>query len=926
MSDRAYVNGFVDGAELVLLFRDEAGKLGAHRRPADWSSFHEPERLDAQPDLLRQLREANAIAAVTRERGFIRIRYRDPQDRKKVIDWLRVEHGVASYEGDVDCFRRFFADTQATVQKPRRVFLDIETDSRVPPAIARRGKARVLCWSLVDEDERVVGARVLREDSDEAERELLEALWAGLDLFDQVVAWFGDDFDFPIVKLRSNALGAKLRASERWLWMDQMVVYERMNKNAAESGDEKESLALESVCRIHLKEGKSPFDSSHTWEAWEAGGAERLRLLRYCVRDTTLLAKLERKLGHLAINDAICEVSRLFADTQSANPTSYVNAYLLRLYQQHGHRAPTRVYSDAPHEQFAGAYVLEPQETGIVKDVHVLDFSGMYPSIAITWNMSPETVDPLVPVNGPIPPNRSRAPSTRIGFRTDVQGLLALFMKEVRALRKFWLKKQAAAAPGSPEWWHAFRMSTAYKVIANSAYGVIGSPFSPFFVRAVAESIAQTGVWLIHQTMDAGDARGLRPIYGDTDSSMVRGPSREQIASFVGWCNASLYPPLVAREGCVENCIEIAYEKEFERVVFVRKRGEQTAAKKKYFGVYRHYKGTASCTCDVVKDGELQPGALDVWTMTCRDCGVHHDTFPTPRGKPEIRGLEYKKGDSFKLLRNLQLECINKLMIDLSEEALDFVPIVERARTYVLEHALPVEEVTKSKSLGKPLNEYKGARKTKKDGSLTAEPEHVRVARILKQRGEMVGEGTKIAYVVTDATVTPQAVIPAADYQGECDRHHLWDSVWGASRPILEAAFPSYDWSGYDKTRPGKTWETAAKAGQGELAGVTRNPGSGRAKKSKLTDQVGLFGPPAPALSAAPAPDGPFEISVFGSGEEETEQSRMRRFLELKTVFRAYPGSRDVLVRIAGHEYATDLRVAVSPELVRAVEQVKRGE
>ena len=82
MSDRAYVNGFVDGAELMLLFRDEAGRLGAHRRPADWSSLHDPELLEANPDLLRQLREANAVAAVTREREFLRIRYRDPSDRK----------------------------------------------------------------------------------------------------------------------------------------------------------------------------------------------------------------------------------------------------------------------------------------------------------------------------------------------------------------------------------------------------------------------------------------------------------------------------------------------------------------------------------------------------------------------------------------------------------------------------------------------------------------------------------------------------------------------------------------------------------------------------------------------------------------------------------------------------------------------------
>jgi DNA polymerase elongation subunit (family B) len=910
VTERAYVNGFVDGSELVLLFRD-GGKLGAHRRPADWSSFHAPDALT--PELLRELRESQCVAAISRDREHLRVRYKSPEYRGSVVRWLREEHGVESYEGDVDAFRRFFADSGATVQRPRRVHLDIETDSRVPPAVARRGKARVLCWSLVDPDERVVSARVLRDDSDDAERELLEALWEALTPFDQVCAWFGDDFDFPIVKLRSNALGARGRTADRWLWMDQMVLYERMNKQAAESGDEKESLALESVCRYHLKEGKGEFDASKTWEAWEAGGAERLRMLRYCVRDTALLARLEKKLGHLAINDAICEIARTFADTQSANPTSYVDAYLLRLYQERGMRAPTRVWEpDAgKREQFAGAAVLEPQETGIVKDVHCVDFSGMYPSIILTWNMSPETVDPLVAVNGPVPPGRSRAPMTRVGFRTAPKGMLPIFMEDVRRLRKYWSKKQRDAAPGSPEWWDAYRKSTAYKVIANAAYGVMGSPFSRFHKRAVAESTSTTGVYLIHQTMDAARERSIAPIYSDTDSAMVRGVTREQVGEFVAWCNAELYPRLAREHGCAENHLELAYEKEFERVVFLK-------VKKRYVGVYRHFKGTATCTCTT---DEGEPGALDVKTMTCRDCGLHHEQFPPPRGKPEIRGLEYKRGDTFRLTRQLQFEVIEKLLVDLSEDAADFVPIVDRYFRHALEEPLPLEEVAQSQSLGKPLKEYEKSVKVKKDGTPTAEPVHVRVARLLKSRGELVDEGTRVSYVVVDATVTPQSVIPAADYAGECDRHYLWEAVWKPTRALLEAAFPRHDWGGYDKTRPGKKWEEAAKRGQGELAGVAGNPGSRRPRKPRNDAQAGLFAPP-PAAYTSPEQDGPFVVEMAGTGDER-EDARAR--LRVKAALREHPGPREVELRVGGRLVELGLCVAVSPELVRAVERAKQS-
>jgi DNA polymerase elongation subunit (family B) len=604
-----------------------------------------------------------------------------------------------------------------------------------------------------------------------------------------------------------------------------------------------------------IGEGKDDFDARKTWEAWAAGGAERERMAVYCDKDSLLLPKIEAKTGYLALNASVCEVCRVFSDTASATPTAFVDGFMLRMGVERGMRFRTRPHAlpEDERKKYAGAWVLEPQVTGIRKNVHVVDFSGMYPSIIQTFNMSPETVDPLCPVNGPIPPGIARAPATRVGFRTDVVGLLSLAVAEMKRLRKFWSKKQAILPPGSAEWWEAARRSAAYKVVVNIFYGIAGSPHSRYSDTRVAESVSTTGVWLIHKTIHAGADRGLWAIYSDTDSSFFESKPgappivREVLVDFVAWCNKDLYPAAVREIGCVENHIDLAYEKVFERLILV--------SKKRYCAVYREYKGTATCTCDKpAGEGKTEPGSLDVLTMTCRDCGRVWDALPPPRGKPEIRGLEYRRGDVARLARELQGAAVDLFMRERCEDPAAFVPLVEAAQRRILHEPLAVDDVSFSQSLTKSLKEYERARKPKADGTLSSEPAHVQVARILRGRGEQVVEGMKISYVVVDGGVSPMKVIPAVDYAGECDRYSLWeDDVYPATRRLLEAAFPVTpgmsadelrlrDWGRFAKVRPKKErTATAPPSPDG-------NPGSGRKRKT-VEGQADLFAPPIVALT-----------------------------------------------------------------------------
>jgi DNA polymerase elongation subunit (family B) len=850
-----FVNGFVDGADLVLLYRNASGEMLARRRKAEWSSFYR--RADVTAEAMRSFRNSSFVLGVSEEGEWVRVRWQAPEWRSAVREGKRGDeeeswerrNGLTSFEADVTPEQRFLADTGAQVAKPRRVFLDIETDSRVQPVAARQGKARVLCWCLVDDDERIVAQGVLEREDDVDERRILEALWAALDPYDQVVAWFGDGFDFPVIRQRSVTVEARYKDPRRWLWMDFLPVYARMNANAAESGDEKESMKLNDVCMSRIGIGKHDFDASKTYEAWAAGGESRARLVEYCAQDTKLLPMLNKKTGFLDVNDAVCSLCKLFADTRSADPTQFVDGFLLQLAVERGTHFATRArYSKEDqerHEKFQGAVVTEPKVSGIEKHVHVADFSGMYPSIIQSFNMSPETKRP-VNINGPIADGCCRAPVTRVGFANSPEGILPEAVRRMREKRASYQKHQASLVAGTSEWAEAGRLSAGYKVLVNSFYGVVGSPFSRYFDRQVAESISTTGVWLIHKTDAEAERRGMNVVYNDTDSAFVKNVSRQDFAEFVRWSNAELYPAALRECGCTSNFIEIAYEKEFERLVMV--------SKKRYVGTFAHYKWVAACACD---DAKGRPGKIDVRRMTCDACGRQWDDLPPPRGKPEIRGLEYKRGDVIRSARGLQLEVIDLLMRELCEDPARFVPVIERVRKRVLEDSLAIEDIRKSAALRKPLHEYKP--KAKADGSEGTEQAHVRVARVLKARGEQILVDTKIAYFVVDASVSPMVVAPASDYAGECDRYYLWeDLVYPPTQRLLAAAFPpvkgmtsgelvARDWDRFLRVRPKKP--RARKGVPEALARAQpRNPGS--AGPSRLANEAhgSLFDLPVMAV------------------------------------------------------------------------------
>lgn len=861
------VNAFVDGFDLVILAR-EGDKIVEHKARPEYSFFVETAELDV--DFARQLRGANAVRAMKQEGRYTRIAWVDDATRKEMLygrytkywddaagEYVKgkkpspfQEQDIITYEGDVDPIRRWFTDTGATIAKPQRGYFDLETDSRCTFADAKAGKARILSIAACREDESMPWVDVITEFTDRAERALILRFFKWIDdaSVDQLLAWNGDGFDFLVLEKRIERLGLNLDM-RRKLWLDHMLLFKRMNLNSSDSGEEKQSLALNAIAQAQIGEGKEEIPEfvakrwpgqslgSITYELWEAGGEFRDLLARYNLKDTLLMPRIEAKTGYIALFDTLADVCRVLPDSRGLLPTQQMDGFMLRLAYERNHHFATREWHERGEEEerkpYDGAFVMQPKTvgsdlakddwtheqaaawrskmrltTGLLHDVHVADFASLYPSIIITWNMSPETKRG-VPVNGPIPAGHCRSPLTGIGFTTEFEGILPAALKTMISMRKEWSDKAASLPPGTPEAKEAQRRSMAYKVAANSFYGVVGSPFSRYFDRQVAESVTQNGVWLIKRTIAAAESgewmEGAAPMevmYGDTDSFFAMNTSQTEFEMFVKWCNTTLYPKILESVGVVvpDSRVKLAYEKEFSLLVFT--------AKKRYAGCFKHYKGSAARP--VPKEGEEFDKKL--------------------HSKPEIKGFEFKRGDAIVLARTLQEKVIMNMMRGTTRPE-PYRALLSDALTHVAKDPLPIEEIVLSKSLSKKPKDY---HRQNAKGEEMAVPPHVRVAEMLQAQGRELGEGSRVAYVIQDGSdgIKP---IPAHEYNGEnIDRYFLWESsIYPSTQRLLEAAFPAEDWkTGLERIRPKKPRGRKVLAGQQSMFADPGDP-IGEAMKAK---------------------------------------------------------------------------------------------
>lgn len=289
-------------------------------------------------------------------------------------------------------------------------------------------------------------------------------------------------------------------------------------------------------------------------------------LAHYNLLDCKLVFDIYKK---LSIIDLL--IARSFYSGQILEKVGFSTAsfdhYMLPLIHRKGYVAPN-VFDINREEQAVGGMVIEP-EIGLFENVAVFDFKSLYPSIINTFK-----IDPYSLIKKDI--NPIKTPS---GYQySKTENILP------DVIEKLLHERQMAKDKGFNS------LSQAIKILMNSFYGVMGSSRSRFYHSDLAQSITQSGHWILNRSKDFFENKGYRVLYGDTDSLFVKfdfKPETKEIDELVKDLNY-YFDALLRDEFNVESKLDLEFEKLFDKIFFSLMRNATGGAKKRYAGIINH--------------------------------------------------------------------------------------------------------------------------------------------------------------------------------------------------------------------------------------------------------------------------------------------------------------------------------------------------
>lgn len=434
------------------------------------------------------------------------------------------------------------------------------------------------------------------------ERQLLQSFlqWFHSVDPDIIIGWNVINFDLRFLQQKADALGLRLtlgRASENVQWrsarnqdnyftlvLPGRAVLDGIDtlKSATYSF---ESFSLQSVANALLNRGKLIHDvDDRGAEITRLFHHDKPALAKYNLEDCYLVWDIfsHTKLLSFAVERA--RMTGLAMDRFGGSVAAFDHRYLPRLHRL-GLVAPAQ-QDDPEGVGSPGGYVMESQP-GIYRNVLVLDFKSLYPSIIRTF-----CIDPAALALSDSVYVRNEAETTGFDPAREVPGFNgAVFNREASILPglidELWQQRDQAKRDNNQA------MSQAIKILMNSFYGVLGTPGCRFFDPRLPSSITLRGHQILNTTRDLIEQKGFQVIYGDTDSLFVWLKSAsdnatraelfrigEKLAQELNlWWTDTLNT-----QYHLSSALELEFETCFADFVMPTIRGAETGSKKRYAG------------------------------------------------------------------------------------------------------------------------------------------------------------------------------------------------------------------------------------------------------------------------------------------------------------------------------------------------------
>ena len=380
----------------------------------------------------------------------------------------------------------------------------------------------------------------IAEYNDEAG--MMRAALARMAEYPCMLTYYGDEFDVPYMYNRAVRIGAGREADaafeqrgsimqpkEGRIHIDLYKVFSNPSLHVYAFGAKYNTFGLDAVAEAMLAERK-------TGSGAEAHRMKPDDLAIYCHNDARLTYELSSYSDGIVMRlmVTLARLSTLSVDAVSRTRVStWIQSMLRAEHRRIGAIVPTfadlqgRLPSadeggagagaaDGTHKtkKYKGATVLE-QVAGVHWGLTVLDFASMYPNIIHSRNLSYETVR----CSHSDCRERNGIGGTDHWYCTKRAGMLASIIGAMREMRVQYYKPLARDESQPKERRDVYAViEQAIKVVMNASYGVMGSDMFAMYFLPVAESTTAVGRQIISGTVSDCERRGMKVLYGDTDS------------------------------------------------------------------------------------------------------------------------------------------------------------------------------------------------------------------------------------------------------------------------------------------------------------------------------------------------------------------------------------------------------------------------
>jgi DNA polymerase elongation subunit (family B) len=266
------------------------------------------------------------------------------------------------------------------------------------------------------------------------------------------------------------------------------------------------------------------------------------KFCQYNVHDTRLVSMLDDK---MKLIELVCSIAYMVKCNikDVASPIKTWDVFIYNYLRERNTVIPPQKGNRAV--EFPGAYVKEPVP-GMYEWVMSFDFASMYPHIIMEWNLSPETYvhGHQLPINADMMVNPSESTIQLLHtakeegyavaangtvYRKDVRGFLGEMMETLYANRSK-VKKQMLKLEQTYQDTHDESLTSkiaaldnaqmAIKILLNSAYGAVSSPYFRYFNVNIAEAITQCGVLSIKH-MEQHINKYMQGVLGDEKDRII---------------------------------------------------------------------------------------------------------------------------------------------------------------------------------------------------------------------------------------------------------------------------------------------------------------------------------------------------------------------------------------------------------------------